>query len=57
MPIDTYLWNLVQEHKPEVIAHLLRRFDPSYGSAYPDLHAGRCIELDTVRAWLISRSA
>ena len=35
MPIDTYLWNLVQEHKPEIIRALIRRFDPSYGSDFP----------------------
>ena len=35
MPIDTYLWHLVQEHKPEIIRALIRRFDPSYGSASP----------------------
>ena len=35
MPIDMYLWNLVQEHKAAVIQYLLRRFDPSYGSEYP----------------------
>src|SRR5262249_54210573 len=32
MPIDMRLWNLVQENKAAVIRHLLRRFDPSYGS-------------------------
>jgi DNA polymerase family A len=35
MPIDIPLWNLVQENKAAVIGHLLRRFDPSYGSEYP----------------------
>jgi hypothetical protein len=35
MPIDTRLWDLVQENKDVVIAELLRRFDPSYGSEYP----------------------
>ena len=35
MPIDTYRWNLVQEHKAEVIAALVRRLDPSQGSPYP----------------------
>jgi DNA polymerase family A len=32
MPIDMRLWNLVQENKSSVVRHLLRRFDPSYGS-------------------------
>src|SRR5262249_17064969 len=35
MPIDVPLWNLVQENKQAVIAELLRRFDPSYGSEEP----------------------
>jgi hypothetical protein len=35
MPIDTPLWNLVQENKPPVIGELLRQFDPSYGSDEP----------------------
>jgi hypothetical protein len=35
MAIDVALWNLVQEHKAAVIAELLRRFDPSYGSEEP----------------------
>ena len=35
MPIDMALWNLVQKNKDAVIRHLLRTFDPSYGSANP----------------------
>jgi DNA polymerase family A len=35
MPIDTVLWNLVQENKAAVIAALLRQFDPSYGNENP----------------------
>ena len=35
MPIDTELWNLVQENKAAVIAELIRQFDPSYGSPHP----------------------
>jgi hypothetical protein len=35
MSIDMHPWNLVQEHKGAVIAELLRRFDPSYGSEEP----------------------
>jgi DNA polymerase family A len=31
IPIDTDLWNLVQENKAAVIAELLRQFDPSHG--------------------------
>jgi hypothetical protein len=35
MPIDMPLWNRVQENKAAVIDHLLRKFDPSYGSDHP----------------------
>jgi DNA polymerase I len=35
MPIDVYLWNLVQENKAAVIAALLRRFDPSRDTPFP----------------------
>jgi len=35
MPIDTHLWNLVQENKAPVIRNLLQRFDPSHGSDAP----------------------
>jgi hypothetical protein len=35
MPIDVARWNLVQENKAAVIAALIRRFDPSYGSPFP----------------------
>jgi len=35
IPIDTGLWNLVQENKTAVIGELLRQFDPSYGDDDP----------------------
>jgi hypothetical protein len=35
MPIDMDLWNLVQENKAAVVAELIRRFDPSYGTDTP----------------------
>jgi len=35
MPIDVYLWNLVQENRQVVIAQLIQDFDPSYGSDNP----------------------
>ncbi len=35
MPIDMRLWNLVQENRAAVVAALLSRFDPSYGSDDP----------------------
>ncbi len=35
MQIDMPLWNLVQKNKAAVISHLLRTFDPSFGTANP----------------------
>jgi DNA polymerase I len=35
IPIDTTLWNLVQENKAAVIRELLRQFDPSHGDNDP----------------------
>jgi DNA polymerase I len=35
MPIDTALWNLVQENKMAVIGALIARFDPSHGDDDP----------------------
>jgi hypothetical protein len=35
MPIDMDLWGLVQENKEAVVAELIRRFDPSYGTPFP----------------------
>jgi hypothetical protein len=35
IPIDMFLWNLVQEHRTAVVRALVKQFDPSYGSPYP----------------------
>jgi DNA polymerase I len=35
MPIDVALWDLVQEHKHQVIAALIRQLDPSQGGPCP----------------------
>ncbi len=35
MPIDMYLWNLVQENKQAIVAALVRKFDPSQGTDHP----------------------
>jgi hypothetical protein len=35
MPIDTELWNLVQENKAAVVGELLQQFDPSHGDDDP----------------------
>ena len=36
MPIDMFLWNLVQEHKAAVVTALIRRYDPSYIDGCPE---------------------
>ena len=35
MPIDMYLWNLVEENKQAIVAALVRKFDPSQGTDHP----------------------
>src|SRR4029077_2059916 len=35
MNIDTWLWNLTQEHKLAVIRGLIAQFDPSHGTENP----------------------
>jgi hypothetical protein len=35
IPIDTYLWHLIQEHRVATIRELLRRFDPSHNDDEP----------------------
>jgi hypothetical protein len=34
MPIDMFMWDLVQENKSAVVEELIRTFDPSYGSEF-----------------------
>ena len=54
MPIDTYLWDLVQTHKLEIIRALIRRFDPSYGSAFPIYDEDGGFSYERFEAWLNS---
>jgi DNA polymerase I len=35
MPIDLWLWNLVQDNRAAVVAALIRKFDPSQNTEYP----------------------
>jgi hypothetical protein len=35
MPVDMPIWNLVQENKATIVRTLVRRFDPSQGTAEP----------------------
>jgi DNA polymerase-1 len=60
MPIDTQLWNLVQENKAAVIKALLQRFDPSHGDDDPiytldghwsQVRFGRWLARNGVTAW------
>ena len=54
IPIDTELWNLVQENKHAVIGELLRRFDPSYGSDDPIYTADGEFAYARLERWLPS---
>jgi DNA polymerase I len=54
MPIDMFLWNAVQENKTTVIQHLLRKFDPSYGSDDPIYTPGGEWSYARFEAWLAS---
>ena len=54
MPIDLHLWNLVQENKDAVIKHLLRMFDPSYGTANPIYTPDGHWSDARFEAWLLS---
>ena len=54
MPIDMPLWNLIQENKAAVIAHLLRTYDPSYGTENPIYTPDGHWSDSRFEAWLIS---
>ena len=53
IPIDTALWDLVQENKIAVIGELLRQFDPSYGSDTPIYTADGEWSYDRLEQWLV----
>ena len=53
MPIDTRLWNLVQENKGAVIAGLLQQYDPSYGSDDPIYSPEGEWSYDRFERWLL----
>jgi DNA polymerase I len=54
MPIDMFLWNLIQENKAAVIGYLLRKFDPSYGSDYPIYTPEGEFSYERFENWLVS---
>lgn len=53
MPIDTRLWNLVQENKGAVIAGLLRQYDPSHSSDHPIYTPEGEWSYDRFERWLV----
>jgi DNA polymerase I len=53
MPIDTALWNLVQENKRAVVHELRRVFDPSYGSDDPIFDEDGKFSYDRFERWLV----
>ncbi len=54
IPIDMYIWNLIQENKGAVIRELLRRFDPSYGDDQPIYTPDGEFSYARFEAWLVS---
>ena len=54
MPIDMWLWNIVQENKRAVVAALIRRFDPSQGSEVPIYNEDHEWGNDRFEYWLAS---
>ena len=54
MPIDMPLWNLVQENKAAVVAHLLRQFDPSSGTEEPIYTPEGEWSYERFEQWLVS---
>ena len=53
MPIDMYLWNLVQENKPAVVAELLQLYDPSHGDALPIYSATGEWSYERFEQWIL----
>ena len=52
MPIDTWLWELVQEHKHQVIAALIQQLDPSQGGPGPIYSPDGEWSTERFRSWL-----
>jgi hypothetical protein len=52
MPIDTPLWDLVQENKASVVLDLIRQLDPSQGSEYPIYNLDGEWSYDRLERWL-----
>src|ERR1700693_4202062 len=56
MKIDTWLWDLVQEHKAAIIADFVRRFDPGYGTEFQIFNLEGEWSYQRFERWLASRS-
>jgi DNA polymerase family A len=54
MPIDMFLWNLVQENKAAVIHELVKTFDPSYGSEFQVYSSEGEFSYERFERWLAS---
>jgi len=54
IPIDMFLWNLVQENRAAVISYLLREFDPSFGSDNPIYTPDGEFSYERFEQWLAS---
>ena len=54
MPIDMYLWNLVQENRAAVVRYLVREFDPSYGSDTPIYTPDGEFSYERFERWLVN---
>jgi hypothetical protein len=54
IPIDTALWDLVQENKAAAIAALIARFDPSQGSEHPIYSPEGAFSSWRFEQWLIA---
>ena len=53
MPIDMATWHLVQENKAAIVRELVRRFDPSQGSACPIYTEEGKFSYERFAQWLI----
>jgi len=54
MPIDLWLWNLVQENKAAIIAALVRKFDFSQNTEYPIYTLEGEWSYERFEHWLVS---
>jgi len=53
IPIDMYIWDLIQEHKYAIIDALRRRFDPSYNDDDPIFDVEGGFSYARFEAWLV----